>query len=44
LSLNAYNLTDRLNYDTYFSGNTSNAARAIPSSGRSFVVKLGTKF
>jgi len=44
VSLNAYNLTDRLNYDTYFSGNTSNAARAIPSSGRSFVVKLGTKF
>jgi len=38
VSLNAYNLTDRINYDTYFGG------RSVPSSGRSFVVKVGTKF
>jgi len=44
LSLNAYNLTDRVNYDTYFGGRFARAARAVPSSGRSFVVKLGTKF
>jgi len=44
LSLNAYNLTDRVNYDTYFEGRFARAARAVPSSGRSFVVKLGTKF
>jgi len=44
LSLNAYNLTDRVNYDTYFQGRFARAARAVPSSGRSFVVKIGTKF
>jgi len=44
LSLNAYNLTDRINYDSYFEGRFARAARAVPSSGRSFVVKLGTKF
>jgi len=44
LSLNAYNLTDRINYDNYMEGRWSNTSRAVPSSGRSFTVKLGAKF
>lgn len=44
LSLNAYNLTDRVNYDNFFQGSQASVARAIPSEGRTFVVKLGTKF
>jgi len=38
MSLNAYNLTDRINYDSYF------GSRVIPSSGRTFTFKVGTKF
>jgi len=38
ISLNAYNLANRINYDAYF------GSRSIPASGRTFTLKLGTKF
>lgn len=38
-SANAYNLTDRTNYTSYMGG-----SRAIPTSGRSFVINIGAKF
>ncbi len=44
VALNAYNLTNRINYDAFFQGENANTSRAIPSSGRTFVVKLGTTF
>ncbi len=39
LALNAYNLTDHLNYASSF-----NTARVVPTSGRTFLVNLGTTF
>ncbi|GGF54639.1 iron transport outer membrane receptor [Azorhizobium oxalatiphilum] len=39
MSLNAYNLTDNLNYTSSF-----NAVRAVPSSGRTFMLNIGTTF
>lgn len=44
IALNAFNLTDRINYDTFFQGINHFAARAVPSSGRTFVVTAGAKF
>ncbi|WP_313193767.1 TonB-dependent receptor [Shinella zoogloeoides] len=44
VSLNAYNLADRINYDSFFQGENQNTARAIPSSGRTFILKVGTTF
>ena len=44
VSLNAYNLTDRINYDAFFQGENKNTSRAIPSAGRTFVLKVGTTF
>lgn len=44
IALNAFNLTDRINYDTFFQGSNQFAARAVPSSGRTFVVTAGAKF
>ena len=38
VSLNVYNLTDRLNYTQVF-GN-----RAVPAAGRTVIVSLGTTF
>lgn len=39
VSLNAYNLTDHLNYSSSF-----NAVRAVPLSGRTFMFNIGTTF
>lgn len=39
MALNAYNLTDHLNYVSNF-----NAARVVPSTGRTFMVNVGTTF
>lgn len=39
VALNAYNLTDNLNY-----GSSFNAVRAVPLSGRTFLVNVGTTF
>ncbi|MFG1477432.1 TonB-dependent siderophore receptor [Xanthobacter sp. V4C-4] len=39
LALNAYNLTDHLNYVSNF-----NAVRVVPAAGRTFMVNLGTTF
>ncbi|ATN37475.1 TonB-dependent siderophore receptor (plasmid) [Rhizobium sp. ACO-34A] len=39
VSLNAYNLTDHLNYQSSF-----NAVRAVPASRRTFMVNIGTTF
>ena len=39
VSLNAYNLTDHQNYSSSF-----NASRAVPASGRTFTVNIGTTF
>jgi catecholate siderophore receptor len=39
ISLNAYNLTNHLNYSSYF-GTT----RAVPTSGRTFTLNIGTTF
>jgi|GEM_PF-5918263 Outer membrane receptor proteins, mostly Fe transport len=44
VSLNAYNLTNRRNYDSFFQGENANTSRAIPSAGRTFVLKVGTTF
>lgn len=44
IALNAFNLTDRINYNTFFAGSNQFAARAVPSSGRTFVVTAGAKF
>lgn len=44
VSLNGYNLSNRINYDTYFQGSSADSARAIPSSGRSFIVNVATTF
>ena len=38
VAINAYNLTDELNYDSAFS------TRAVPLSGRTVLVSLGTRF
>ncbi|MEK7321018.1 MAG: TonB-dependent receptor, partial [Pseudomonadota bacterium] len=38
-SLNAYNLTNRLNYQSSF-----NAVRAVPTSGRTFLFNVGMTF
>ncbi len=39
ISLNAYNLTDHQNYSSYFG-----TSRAVPTSGRTFTLNLGTTF
>lgn len=39
ISLNAYNLTDHLNYESAFT-----SSRAVPASGRTFTVNIGTTF
>ncbi|MFC4626293.1 TonB-dependent receptor [Daeguia caeni] len=39
VSLNAYNLTDHLNYSSSF-----NNSRAVPMSGRTFMLNIGTTF
>lgn len=39
ISLNAYNLTDHQNY-----GSSFNATRAVPQSGRTFMLNIGTTF
>ncbi|UXN06275.1 TonB-dependent receptor [Bartonella sp. HY761] len=44
ISANAYNLTNRLNYDNFFYGRVASSARAIPSSGRSFTLSVAAKF
>lgn len=44
VALNGYNLTDRLNYDSFFQGENLNTARAIPSAGRTVVLTVGATF
>ena len=44
IALNGYNLTDRVNYDSFFQGENLNTARAIPSAGRAVVLTIGAKF
>ncbi|MBD8553389.1 TonB-dependent receptor [Rhizobium sp. CFBP 8762] len=39
VNLNAYNLTDHVNYSAAFNG-----ARAVPTSGRTFMLTVGAKF
>lgn len=39
IALNAYNLTDHLNYASVF-----NASRVVPASGRTFLLNVGTTF
>lgn len=43
-SLNGYNLTDRVNYDSFFQGENANTARATPSSGRTAVLRVAKTF
>jgi len=43
-TLTGYNLADRTNYDNFFFGGSPDAARATPTSGRSFVLSLRAFF
>lgn len=44
LTLTGYNLANRINYDSFFSGGRSDAARATPISGRNFILSVRALF
>jgi catecholate siderophore receptor len=44
VALNAYNLTNRINYDSFFQGENANTSRVIPSAGRTVMLTVGAKF
>ena len=44
VALNGYNLSDRVNYDAFFAGPNADAARLVPSPGRTFVLSARVAF